>query len=308
MRLLWLPILAAALCLPGCKRTPAHARIDPAIGPLLPGDSVALAGLRLDRLRGSPFFQRFVEPRRIPALRIFEERTGLDPRRDLWEVVWAWRGESSVCFLRGKFGGLFGLEPRFDAPGVARRSYKGHYLFERGGLAVLFVQSGVAVAGRTADVEAVIDSRDRPGADPPQALIEQVSSLPACDFWLVARSGDGLRHAAGATLPLRAGPVFDSLLSAQLHASVSAACAAEADARFRNEAEARPVRDGLSAALELMKLRPPEPREAWVEAAQSASLRQEGDAVRLSLQLPLEALAAILEPFSASAPGSPRPD
>lgn len=308
MRLLWLSILAAALCLPACKRAPAHARIDAAIGPLLPGDSAALAGLRLDRLRGSPFWQHFVEPRRIAALRIFEERTGLDPRRDLWEVVWALRGKSSLVFLRGKFGGMFGLEPRFDAPGVARRNYKGHYVFERGGYAVLFVQSGVAIAGRTPDVEAVIDARDRADAGPPEALIARVSNLPACDFWLVTCSGEALRNAAGPALPLRTGPVFDSLLSAQLHASLSSRMAAEAAAEFRNEAEARQVRDGLSAALELLRLRPPEPRQAWIEAAQAASLRQDGNAVRLSLQLPLDTVAAILGPISASAPESPRPD
>ncbi len=308
MRLFWLPVLAAALCLPSCKRAPANARIDAAIGPLLPAGSAALAGLRLDRLRGTPFWQRFVEPRRIAALRLFEERTGLDPRRDLWEVVWAWRGRSSVVFLRGKFGGLFGLEPRFDAPGVSRRSYKGHYVFERNGLAVLFVQSGVAIAGRAADVEAVIDARDRPGADAPQALIEQVSNLPPCDFWLVAQSGEALRNAAGAELPLRAGPVFDSLLSAQIHASLSNAAAAEAAAMFRNETDARQVRDGLSAALELLRLRQPEPRQAWIDAARSASIRHEGSAVFLSLQLPLDTLAAILDPLTASAPESLPPD
>lgn len=308
MRLIWLPILAAAFCLPACKRAPAHARVDAAIGPLLPAGSAALAGLRLDRLRGSPFWQRFVEPRRIAALRIFEERTGLDPRRDLWEVVWAWRGGSSVVFLRGKFGGLFGLEPRFDAPGVQRRSYKGHYVFERDGLAVLFVQSGVAIAGRARDLEAVIDARDRADDSPPQALLNRVSSLPACDFWLVAQSGEALRAAAGTEMPLRAGPVFDSLLSAQLHASLSNAVAAEAAAEFQDEPNARQVRDGLAAALELLKLRPPEPRQAWSEVAQATAIRHEGSAVRLSLQLQIDTLAALLEPLTASAPESPRPD
>lgn len=308
MRPLWISILAAVLLLPACKRAPVHARVDAAIGPLLPADSAALAGLRLDRLHGSPFWQRFVEPRRIAALRLFEERTGLDPRRDLWELVWAWRGGSSVVFLRGKFGGLFGLEPRFDAPGVLRRNYKGHYVFERGGLAVLFVQSGVAIAGSVRDVQAVIDARGRADAGPPEALIARVSTLPACDFWLVAQSGAGLRDAAGATLPLRAGPVFDSLLTAQLHALLSDAVSAEAAAEFGNEADARQVRGGLTAALELLKLRPPEPRQAWSEVASSALLRQDGSAVRLSLQVPLDTLAAILGPLTASAPESPLPD
>lgn len=308
MRLLWLSFFAAALFLPACTRTPAHARVDAAIGPLLPADSAALAGLRLDRLHGSPFWHRFVEPRRIAALRLFEERTGLDPRRDLWEVVWAWRGGSSVVFLRGKFGGLFGLEPRFDAPGVQRRSYKGHYVFERGGSAVLFVQSGVAIAGPVRDVEAVIDARDRPDAGPPEALIARVSSLPACDFWLVAQSGAALKDAARAALTLRAGPVFDSLLAAQMHGLLSSAVSAEAVAEFRNEAEARQVRDGLTAALGLLKLHPPEPRQAWSEAALSAALRQDGSAVRLSFQAPLDWLTVVLGPINASAPESPRPD
>ena len=73
MRASLLLAAAALLVLPGCQRLlPTRARVDAAIAPLIPGDSVVLAGLRLDRLKGTPFYQKYVIGRRIPELDNFK--------------------------------------------------------------------------------------------------------------------------------------------------------------------------------------------------------------------------------------------
>lgn len=238
-----------------CRRSPSHARVDAAIAPLLPGASVAVAGLRIDRLKKTPWFRPFLEGRRPAALRRFEERTGMDLARDVWEVVWSLSARGSVAFLRGKFGGSFGQEPRFDAPGVLKRSYKSYYVLEKDGFAVLFLGSGLALMGRPESLERIVDARGSDAEQPPLALIRAVEELPACELWMVARGGEGLRAAAGETLPLKAGPVFDSLEELRLNANAGEVLEVSVRGQFRSAEDAAAVRDGLEALRQMASLR-----------------------------------------------------
>lgn len=247
-------LLACAAVVAACGRAPTHSRVDAAIAPLLPGSSAALAGLRIDRLKKTPWFRPFLEGRKPAPLRRFEERTGMDLARDVWEVVWSLSGGGPVVFLRGKFGGSFGQEPRFDVPGVVKRSYKSYYVLEKDGLAVLFLGSGVAMMGRPAELERVVDDRDREAQQPPLELIRTVEQLPACELWLVARGGEGLRAAAGETLPLKAGPVFDALEELRLTASAAGRLDVTASGVFRAPQDALAVRDALQALRQLASL------------------------------------------------------
>lgn len=252
--------------------------MDAAIAPLLPGTSVALAGLRIDRLKKTAWFRPFVEGRRPESLRRFEERTGMDLGRDVWEMVWSLTGKGSVAFLRGKFGGAFGQEPRFGVPGVVKRNYKTYYVLERDGIAVLFLGPGVAMMGRSADLERIVDSRDRADEQPPLELIRMVETLPACEVWAVARGGAGLRAATGEKLGLKAGPLYDGL--EELRVTGRAVQRLEVSLRglFRTAEEARSVRDGLEAMRQMAALRPD---AAALRPAREARIEAEGREVRV---------------------------
>ena len=99
-RLLLIPLLAGLVLMPACKRTPEHARVDAALAPLLPGDTVALACLRLDRLKGSPFYTKYVTGKRIKALDEFSQKTGLDLRENVWEPVSYTHLTARPCWAR----------------------------------------------------------------------------------------------------------------------------------------------------------------------------------------------------------------
>ncbi len=269
-----------------CRRAPAQARVDAAIAPLLPGASVALAGLRIDRLNKTPWFRPFLEGRRPAALRRFEERTGMDLSRDVWEVVWSLSAGGSVAFLRGKFGGAFGQEPRFDVPGVVKRNYKSYYVLEREGLAVLFLGSGLAVMGRPGLLERIVDARDRDSEQPPLGLIHAVEELPACELWMVARGGEGLRAAAGETLPLKAGPVFDSLEELRLHANAGEVLEVSVRGQFRSAEDAAAVRDGLEALRQMASMRGGQ--TPALRAASKAAVEADGRTVTVRASLDFE--------------------
>jgi hypothetical protein len=286
-------LLSCLAALSACRRQPTHSRVDAAIAPLLPGASLALAGLRIDRLKKTPWFQPFLEGRRPALLRRFEERTGMDLARDVWEVVWSLPGNSPVAFLRGKFGGAFGQEPRFDVPGVVKRNYKTYYVLEKDGQAVLFLGSGAAMMGRPADLERIVDSRDRESEQPPLELIRAVERLPICELWLVARGGEGLRAAAGGMLPLKAGPAFDALDELRLTASAAETLDLSVTGVFRTAQDAQAVRGGLEAMQQLAKMRAPETPALRIAAA--ASLEASEREVRLRAGLSYEDWQSLLD-------------
>jgi len=185
----WHYLAPLLLAVTACRREPVNARIDAAIAPLLAHDSIALAGLRIDLAQNTAFLSDVMAQGRIPALSEFQTITGLDPATQVWEVVWCLRPASTLVYIRGKFGGEFGLEPRLDGPGTVRQNYKGYYVVARGARGVLFMHSGLAVEGALADLHDVVDSRDKPGRQPPQALIDRVTALPVCHLWAVGRAG-----------------------------------------------------------------------------------------------------------------------
>ncbi len=252
-------LLASVICLtPACRREPANARVDPAIAPLLPSDSVALAGLRLDRLKKTKFFEKYVEGQKIPALNEFREKTGIDPTKDIWELAWTFRPGHSLVFIRGKFGGEFGLEPKFNVPGVQRMSHKGYYILHKEGQGVLFLNSGVAVAGAVPDLQAVVDNRDK-SSGPPAELLDMVTALPACHAWFVTQQGGklvpGLPQEGNFANFSR---MATSLGKATMHADLTDGVDLKADADYPDALLAKQVHDAIRGVLGLVRLKTPE--------------------------------------------------
>jgi hypothetical protein len=182
--------------LAACKREPQFARVDAALAPLIPSSTLALAGLRLDRLRDTPFYRRYVEGKQIAMLEEIQAQTGLDPRKDIWEIVLAYRGQEKapLAFIRGKFGGEFGREPSFDRTKFRTLNHKGYYILTPGeGAGVMFMNTGAAVAGKIEDLMRVIDARDDSKEQPPGGLLELVKTLPGSShIWMAAEQGAAL--------------------------------------------------------------------------------------------------------------------
>jgi hypothetical protein len=179
-----------------CKRDPEFARVDAALAPLVPSSTLALACMRLDKLHDTPFYRKYVEGKQIAAIESIQSQTGLDPRKDIWEIVLAYRGTAAapLAFIRGKFGGEFGREPAFDRTRFSSISHKGYYILTPGeGAGVLFMNTGAAVAGKIEDLKAVVDARDDRAAGPPTGLLNLVGTLPGSShFWLAAENGSAL--------------------------------------------------------------------------------------------------------------------
>lgn len=306
-RFLSILVLAGLACLPSCrKREPQHARVDAALAPLLPGDTVALACLRLDRLKDTPFYKRYVAGARIKVLDEFALKTGLDPRESVWELVFSTNGRTPYVFIRGKFGGDFGFEPDFKTPGLQRQSYKGRYLLYTGDSGVLFMNSGAAVAGKVADLKALVDGFNNARRDAPQELLDLVATLPGTShIWAASLQPASFAQPDGASEPsgsmagnlMRAGRRVSQLkmwadLSLGLDMHVLAVAASTNDA-----AE---LRDTFKAAVSMGRLGARNAQPAMRQLYDGLSSSSEGPIVRIEIKEPFELLDPLLETLSVT--------
>jgi hypothetical protein len=296
-------ILAALVCLPGCKkREPKFARIDAALAPLLPGDTVALACLRLDRLKDTPFYQKYVAGKKIKALEEFAQKTGLDPRESVWELVFSTNGRTPYVFIRGKFGGEFGLEPDFKASGLKRESYKGRYLLYTGESGVAFMNTGAAVAGKVADLKTLIDGFDNARRDAPQAVIDMVGTLPGTSHIWAASVRPSALFVQPDDASGRSGSMAGNLMRAgrrvtqtKMYAYLTQGLEMHVEAVAANPNDAAELRDTFQAAVTMGRTTTENSQPAMLKFFDGLSGSSEGSVVRIDVKEPLELVDPILE-------------
>jgi hypothetical protein len=183
-------ILLVAVACVGCRPAPrTTVFIDPALSTLVPADTVFLAGLRLDKLRDTPAYKKFLSSVPLPGAEQFRRETGIDPQKDLWEFLIAGNGRQSVVMCRGKFA-EFGLEPKTPRPEMKRFSYRNYMFMGDDETALMFPNSSTAVAGPTPLLRSIIDNRDKGGLGIPKSLLPLVNAVPAqSQIWIAGDVG-----------------------------------------------------------------------------------------------------------------------
>lgn len=172
-------VLAAA----SCRTTPANLRVDPSLRMLVPADTVLLAGLKLDSVRSTPVYQKHFAGRNFPQVEQFQRVTGIDPNKDLWELLLCSNGTDSLVLARGKFS-PGDLEPKFEKEGVKRMVYNGSTMFGDETAAVMLMNSSTAVAGPTLALRKFADHKASKGSDLPAMLAPAVNAIPStAQFW-----------------------------------------------------------------------------------------------------------------------------
>lgn len=296
-------VVLAAVFAAGCGAGSKGARIDAAIAPLIPSDTVVLAGLRLDKLKATPFFKTYVEGHKIKVLDDFQAKTGLDPTRDIWELVYAGNNKRSMVFIRGKFGGQFGQEPDFRIPGIERQSYKTYYILSQGEAGVLFITSGVAVAGAVKDLKQIIDNRDKPGENPPHDLIEMVTELPLDHAWLVSQRGGAMVP----DIPLKGNManfarLATSLGEVKVHADLSSGVNLQAEGDYPNAELAKQVQETIRAAVGILRLRTPDTEKELMRIYDGIQVNAKDKQILLTVVAPFDVIDQAVKAFPMKRP------
>ena len=286
-------LLALCLLFAGCNRQPsANVFIDPALAVLVPPDTIALAGVRMERLAKTPFYRDWVEKRRLSFVEEFRRRTGLDPTKDLWEILITSDGKSGLVLVRGRFA-EHGREPRLDLEGARRFSYKGYTLIGNDETAVVFLNPTTAAAGRTQDLQRLVDRRQEVTGLPPE-LEKRARAVPSSNqAWFVMNTAGQLPASLGANAPgMMAGlaRLAGTVQFVSGGLDVRQAFRADVTAEAGTEQEAEQIRGALRALLGLGRLNTREDRREMLSVYDGMQVSREGKLVRFSTDIPFDLL------------------
>jgi hypothetical protein len=278
-------VIIAALVLAACAKPipPGGAHIDPSLLKLIPSDTTILVGGKLDQLRKTQMFEKYVSRVPIEQLDRFAKETGLDPRKDLNEILFCSNiKDSGLLLIRGKFNPTE-LEAKIESRGGKRSTYKNKTLLagddQRGSL--FFLNSEIAVAGSNDKLKAIIDGA--PGGLPPTLLPLVTSISIDAQFWAAFKGSvtdtpipqEGMMGIVAQMIrPIQEG-TFAVDLRQGLDAKTKGTCDTEQNAKL--------VGDGLKGAIGFGRLNSP---EEFLPVFDAIKIQQQGRTVEVAANIP----------------------
>jgi len=257
-----LPIVFAVLTLCACaNKKPARPLfIDSSLEALIPPDTVFIVGSNIDGIKDTPVYQRLLSQMDLPQLSQFTKQTGIDPRKDLQQVISVSNGRLGLLLARGKFN-QGEVEKRLQSEGASRFDYKGHNLFGNDRGSVAFIDLSTAVAGPTPELRRLIDSRGQPGQGLPVVLRDQLKALPATDqIWAALTGGIadlniGIPENSNLGNLLR---MFQGLQTVRLGVDLRNGLDVQADATCQTERDAKRIHDAVKGIVGIGRLSTPD--------------------------------------------------
>jgi hypothetical protein len=285
-------LTAVLLCAAACTRTRPGVQVDQALLDLVPADTVTLVGVQMDKMRETPLYKKLAAEQRIPRLDDFTRETGLDPRTDIREVLLASNKKDNLALVRGRFA-VSELEAKIEKQGGRRMPHKGRTLFGNEQGAVVFLNSSTALAGRTAQLRALLDG---PKGRPPQALLDKLTLIPASNqVWAASLDVDGTLPLPGAAnlpnlknMPLK----VESLIAG---AEMGSGLKAFAEGLCDNEVSAKRLHDAGRGLIGFGRLSAPDNRPELLRLYDTVQVEQKERTIRVAADVPAELVDQILK-------------
>jgi hypothetical protein len=290
-----LPLL---LALAGCRSSqPTRFQVDPALLMLVPADTETLGGAKLDKLRASAVYKKMGARLEARWADLITQRTGVDPRKDVWEVAGALRpGEQSLFLARGKFTPDGGMEPRLAELGASRSSYRGYTLIGSDRAAVTFLNPSTLAAGRPDSVRSLLDARGKMDGPPP-ALAAMLRNLPAASqLWVVSRTG--AQRAAEHAPVGHAGQVAQMLTAVRSYwggATLSDGLEAHGQIECATEADAAALVRAAKGVVGMGRLNTPDNQPELLRFFDGIQIEQQQKVVTVDVRASAEALEKAME-------------
>ena len=246
--------MAAVLALAACKRTAPGALLDPALGTLIPPDTTLLVGVRVEDLQKTAIYKKYLADRPIATLDDFAKQFGIDPRKDIWEILFVSNGMENVVLGRGRFPSE--PEKRFprEVEGAAPTNYRGYSLVGDDKDAMGLVGGRVAGVGDTAGVKRILDTRDKANG-PPAVLAARMQEIPVtAGVWSVYA---GSPITLPANSPANIGnmvKILNSIQSGAFYLDLRASVSGKATGIAASDANAKELYDSLRGLLGLGRL------------------------------------------------------
>lgn len=268
----------------GCSRAPQTVKIDPSLETLVSSDTVLMVGTRLEALLKTPVYQKNFAGRDIPQIRDFAEKTGIDPRKDLWQLLFVSNGKTGVLLGRGKFADDM-MEPQLERHGAQRFTYKNLPMMGTESGAVVLINSTTAALGEAPALRTLIDQRET-SHGPPAPMTALMKQIPAAaQFW--AAYGGGPIH-----LPFDADSnlgnlnrLLGSIQTGTLWFDLSSGLDGTADVTCASDDGAQKVQGAVKALIGIGRLSVPKNQPDLAQVYDRIQVTQEGHNVRLHIEV-----------------------
>jgi len=285
MRPLWAALLCLALA--GCQAKKSESlHIDPELETLIPADTVFVVGANVDAIRDTPVFQKLLSRMPLPQLDYFAQRTGLDPRKDLSQLLTCSNGKTGLLLARGKFKAQE-LEARLAANGAKPFVYKKYNLFGDERAAFFVWNPSTVIAGPAADLRSIIDRTGARGL--PTAIRDLLRTLPANDQIYAALAG-GL-EGLNLTIPQDSNlgnitNVLRSIDSATLGMDLRSGIAVTAEVTSKTERDAKFVHDMVKGIVGFGRLNTPDNRPEMLKLYDAIKVEQQQTKTKVTADIP----------------------
>ncbi len=294
------------LALVSCRRhgPSTVVRVDPALATLVPPDTKLLIGTRLDKLRNTPLYQRRFADLPVPVLDKFAHDTGLDPRKDVWELLFCSNGkDNGVLMVRGKFSPT-DLEPKLEKEGATRTAYKRYSLFGDEKTAMFFMNSSTALAGSTTVLKSIIDNRDSGEMGIPPMLLPIVQQIPGnAQFWAVV-------NGVLVDMPFREdsnlgniNSMIRSVENGWLAADLTKGLDLKVVGSCKTSDSAKQIHDTLRGVIGLGRLNTPDNQPDLLKAFDGIKVEQQDRKLTVTADLPQDVVDKVLDLFTSSGGG-----
>jgi hypothetical protein len=280
-------LFAALIAGLGCGRLAKKGvLVDSSFVPFIPADTKVLAGVRVAKLEAAPLYIDHKKQLDFSQLQAFSERTGIDPTRDVSEILITWNGKQSLAMVRGHFS-QSKIGPKLDSLGAHRRSYKKYTLFGDDKNSLVFIKDGLVLAGSPQSLRDAIDARGKSDVGIPEELKQRLETIPKDDqVWAVSRGGLPLIG-----IPLRSD--IDSALSnivgyvsgTTMGVGIDTGIHVQADLTCISDQGAQRVRDALRGGLGLARLTTRDNQLELLRLYDSIHVDQENSAIHVRADL-----------------------
>ncbi len=282
------PVLLILALTASCRheQPAAGVRADPALAALVPSGTTLLVGARIEALEKTPIYQKYFAQRPFPQLDEFARHTGLDPRRDISDLLICSDGHRAVVMGRGKFNARE-MEPRLTRDGARRFAYKGHTLFGNEQAAVLFIGGGTALFGPTPSLRQVIDEQSSGRSGIPAPLDASLRTLPAgSQFWAVYAGGPVRLPVPEDSNLANINRMLRSVEKGTLSADFRDGLAMASTATCTTPAGAKEVHDALRGLIGVGRLSTPDNQPDLLRIYDSIQVTQDQEKVMVTVNVP----------------------
>jgi hypothetical protein len=280
-------LIVVCLLFAGCQAKRSQLlHIDADLESLVPADTTFVAGANLEAIRDTPVYQKLINSLPLPQLDDFTRRTGLDPRKDLSQILSCFNGKSGFLMAQGKFR-LQDLEQRLESNGAKRFAYKKYSLFGDDRAAIFFLNGSTAIAGPTPELRSLIDQTGGRGL--PASLRDLLRTLPATDQIYAALTGglEGLSLSIPQNSNL--GNVVNMLRtidSATLGMDLRKGIAVTAEANSKTERDAQFVHDMVKGIVGFGRLNAPSNQPELLKLYDAIQVEQQQTKTKVTADIP----------------------